>query len=566
MKKTPNVPQPPKDFPEQLKKALLRIRVGDYESAHAVLAPLRAYLPSDSGGLPSTPGPVDYYRLRLATLLAEVAEYRGDYEAARTALLPYGRIVTELEELQREGADLDYTNRPPRAYLFLRQKLYYLWQESVWRYRTGNILRSRELLDLAVHLSERLRRRSETLLTQLYYGAGKLAFHECKEGEAMKMYRHSLMSASQRLDIARRAHDDDVNAPEHDANAPEHDDAFLDNEVEAARYSVAKTLALGLGQCLREQGRLEEAHTQVVAGRLLLNLGADRELSQYARLLLGSIERSIAGEDNKPEVLQHASDQIADCAEYFKGHKGEVGNRARLELALVKMQQRRPDEARAMLETMLETVRHQGGDAKWIAECHLGLSRVARRKKAHLEAVEHGRMAVNAADGLERIRRRAHTVLVLALYDAATDGEVQDDLLKATLKEIDHALASNPDIRTRANMLLTKARAHKCRGEIARAIDAHKEFEALRPLVEVGRIHELARTVESELKPVMNEFRCLADLNAPIYNLDENIDAVSRYIVERVRTDYTTVKDQARAVGRSRSAYYKLLDALKLRH
>jgi tetratricopeptide (TPR) repeat protein len=238
-------------------------------------------------------------------------------------------------------------------------------------------------------------------------------------------------------------------------------------------------------------------------------------------------------------------------------HRGEVGYRSRLELALIAMQQNRLDEARQALEAMLAAE----PDPKWRAECNLGLSRVARREKKYDDAVEFARASVHAADGLERIRRRAHTVLVLALYDAAIaagDDERRDFHLKATLREIERALmpSAEPDVRTRANLLLTRARVFKTQGDIAAALDVYKEFEAIKPLVEVGRIHELAKLVEKELAPVMNTFRCPADHVPPVWNLDVNLDALREYVKEKAERKFKTGRARAAALGRSRGNLY----------
>lgn len=532
----------PADFEEQLTKALRGLRIGDYKTAGDILDGLRDYLPKEDTLVPRRPESHEYFRLRLSTLLAEVAEYRGDYEEGRRALHPYREAIKELKELQREAGDFEF---PKTEYLVLRQKLYYLWQWSVWYYRKEHIAKSRELLDLAIDLAQRLKPTSETLLTQLYYGAAKLTLREGNEIKATRMYHDSLMSASQRLDIAKLAHHED-------ANAPASDDAFLRNEFEAARYSVAKTLALGLAQCLREQGRLEEAHTQAVAGRLLLNLGPDRELSHYAQLLLGSIERSIAGED-RPDILKSATDHITNCAKYFKDHKGEVGYRSRLELALVTMHHGRYGEARAMLEAILSSTKIP----KWVADCYLGLSRIARREEHYVEAVVQAEKAVAAAQDHDRVQRRARTGLVLALYKyaaATADRELREERLRLTLKEIDRVMAGNPDVRTKANMLLTKARVHNLRGEIAQAIDVFKQYQPLRPVVEIGRLRQLAAEVEAELKPGMTKFVCPADLDEPNYHLDVNIEALREYIESKVERAFPKKGDRAKAMGRHRSS------------
>src|SRR5438067_187865 len=144
----------PADFGEQLKKALREIRIGDYEEADRTLAPLRALLPSSDVTPSRNPGTDEYNRLRLATLMAEVADYRGNYNDAEAALHPHRRTIDDLEELHRESDDLHFGEVTP-PYRFRRQQLFYLWQQSVWTYRVGQIPLSRQYLNLAIDLAER---------------------------------------------------------------------------------------------------------------------------------------------------------------------------------------------------------------------------------------------------------------------------------------------------------------------------------------------------------------------------------------------------------------------------
>lgn len=444
MSATRNVPR---DLEQPTSDALACIRLGDYDGATLILAPYRHRLARQNVVLDDV-GRQEFLRLRLATLIAEVYDSKGLYDEAGRVLFPYNSVVRDLKQIQdklakedaKEGEKQPLEPEEPFDYRVTRGKLYFLWQTSVWRYRKERIELSRELLDIAIDLAERLQPRSESLLTQLYYGAGKLALHEGDEVKATKMYRRSLMNAADRLAairIKRKKVDptDEINAR-------------WSYELRAATYGVAKTLALGLGHCLREQSRLEEAHTVIVAGSLLLN--ADEQLAYYATLLLGSIERSMAGETNKP-LLARARTQIDDCAEYFATHHGEVGTRARLESALVIMQQRQVPEAKERLHRLLASAK----DAKWIAEANIGLTRAARRSNDHDAAVRFAQDAVKAAGrpGMIRILRRAETVLVLAMYEHATVDGFQPALLKKTLKEIERVLSlpGKLDVRTRAN-------------------------------------------------------------------------------------------------------------------
>ena len=146
----------------------------------------------------------EYHRLRLATLVAELAEYRGRYKpredakppvtiqtiTAKEALAHYDLIIPDLEDWQREGS-VKFGEEKNPVRLLLRQKLYFLWQQSVLQYRTGDISRSRELLDLAIDLADRLdpppMRCAAAVLRRR-----KLPFHESRSRTPLRCITKSL--------------------------------------------------------------------------------------------------------------------------------------------------------------------------------------------------------------------------------------------------------------------------------------------------------------------------------------------------------------------------------------
>src|SRR5262249_34639870 len=149
--------------------------------------------------------------------------------------------------------------------------------------------------------------------------------------KATKFYRESIVNASAALARARDQ----------------------EHEAAVARYSIAKNLALGLGQCLREQGRLEDAYTVVVAGRLLFEFTKDVSLTLYAEQLLASIERGTAGESSGDHLLDSARTRLEECVKFFAKRPGDDSFRSRYELALVLMQQGELPAAREMMKSVL---------------------------------------------------------------------------------------------------------------------------------------------------------------------------------------------------------------------
>src|SRR5262249_50633017 len=150
-------------------------------------------------------------RLRVATLTGQIAERLGDnYKLAKQTLLPLTRIAEDVEGIEgTKRLQVLTANNLERRYF--RQKLYYVWQLSVLCYRLGNLGDSNRYLHLALRLAEQLEPSPESLLANLYYGAGKLALRDLDYTRATVMFRRSIVSASSGLAAARlRGKDVDV--------------------------------------------------------------------------------------------------------------------------------------------------------------------------------------------------------------------------------------------------------------------------------------------------------------------------------------------------------------------
>jgi hypothetical protein len=268
----------------------------------------------------------------------------------------------------------------------------------------------------------------------------------------------------------------------------------------AARYSIAKALALGLGQCLREQGRFEDAHTVVVAGRLLLDLTEDAMLRNHARLLLGSIERGAAGETDD-ERLRSARLNLEESARFFDARDGESWYRAHYELALTKMQQRQIPDARDEVADLLKRARATD-NAKWKVNGLIALSRIERRDREHSKAVTAAIEAHDIADtiGLARIKRRANITLAIAWYHRAVAGAPADRRLLGEAKVALHdaqEVMTKHDTRNRVMLLLVSAMIHIAEDDYTTATHQYRESQKIGHWVEGGRVREMAAGVKS---------------------------------------------------------------------
>ncbi|HYR28411.1 MAG TPA: tetratricopeptide repeat protein [Thermoanaerobaculia bacterium] len=524
---------------DTVRDALRSVRVGDYVHAAKLLEPFESHVPRSAEELRDLDTTHQTLLLRLITLLADISDHDGQYERAALLLLPHRWIVSHVEQTGTGAVSHEDMGRDERK--LLRQRLYFIWMLSVLRYRQNRFAESAELLALARDVAERMVPRANGILTQVYYGSAKIALHGSDFPRATVMYRKSLVSASLLSSQRRRKSGDNV----------------VSHETAAAQYSIGKALALGLGQCLRAQGRLEEAHMSVVAGKLLLDLGEDTDLSYHAWLLLGSIERGTAGRSDKA-LLESARKHLEECAVHFERHLGDVWFRSRNELGLVLLQQGQLDDARREMGAVLDRARERESN-KWMAHAYLGLSRIERRAGEHEKAED----AAHAALGkhVSKLETRARLTYAHALHDraVATADKDLDKLHKAEL-ELKNVKIDTRDLRNRPMLLLLQARVFHAKGDERAALEAYEEFEKLEHLVEVGRVREFAQDVKAQLMPALDHFRCPADDAAePDYNKGKNLDALMRHLVTTIcKVPGLTDTQRARKLGMSRPYFADL--------
>jgi hypothetical protein len=448
--------------------------------------------------------------LAAATIRAEIADHDGQYKRAASLLEDFVWVTGDLEsDLHRSKAAFQFPEKGA-AWRRLRQRLFYQWQRSVSAYRAGEFPASRSLMRIARTIAEKLEPRPEGLLTQLYYGAGKLAFQQGKFSEATRLYRDSIVNAAAGPATARAEA----------ATAEE-----LQNEEAAARYSIAKALALGMGQCLREQGRLEEAYPVVVAGRLLLDASGDRALIFHAQQTLASIERGTAGE-REQRLLKSARKRLEECIEYFSDPQRDEWFRSRYELALVYMQQGLLPRARRLMQMVRAHAEGPDRKPKWIANASIGLSRIERRDNDFDLAIRAARHALSAVGAEQKkIARRASGSLARALAAAAIarpTPETLDDAKNAIdgcLQELE-----KDDIRNRLTLDLWNALVLNAMSKQADADAALREYEEHATRVDIGRIKEFAEQVRAVVR------RPAGGLGLPIergeFGLQANLDAL----------------------------------------
>lgn len=523
---------------ELVKAARDFVRTGDHDQASRLLARVKPSLTSIITD-PRAPKKLAVLRrtereeyvllLRRATLEAEIAEHSRDYPTAKNVLQPFEAVATAAlnapgeNDLRLAFADRDLDWRT------VRQELYLFWQLSIVHYREGRVEESSAVLHRALRLAESLHPEVEGLLIQLYYGAAKLAFHRGAYDQATSLYGASFQSAERRLFARGKRH------------------VVSSEEAAAARYSIGKTFALGLGQCLREQGRFEDARTVVIAGRLLLELTPDHVLNNYSGLLLGSIERGMAGESD-PALLATARTRLDAAVLFFKDVASDPWFRAHYELALALMQAGEIVPARREIIALIKQAVACRKE-KWIANGHIALSRIERRAGRFTQSVAAARKAAesSAGSGIERIARRARTTLALALYDRAVRGGVPDpvglDDAEAYLGSALRLLEPN-ETRNRVMLLLVTAQIRLAKSDAVGAQEAYDEYLKIGHWVKSGRVREIGEAVRRELAVSM--FRAPVD-STDDWDLENNRRAFDAYMLQRVRRRHPSAKTGALA-------------------
>ena len=483
--------------------------------------------------------------LKAATIRSEIADHDGYYDTASKLLAPFKAVSDDLEALRRESKDRFSFTKKDIEWWRIRQKLFYQWQSSVALYRAANFAESRRYLRIALDLAKKLTPRPEGLLTQLFFGNGKIEFQMGNHEEAARSYRESIVNAAA----------GPVTANDERASANE-----IAIEEAASIYSTGKAMALGIGQCLREQGRFEEAYPMVLAGLLLLERSGDLTLIRHAQQTLASIERGTAGE-REERLLRSASMRLERCVEFFKEPRRDEFFRSRYELGLVYMQQGLLPQARELMQLVRQ---HAEGNEqlkrrpKWIANACIGLSRIERRDNRFEQAIITADEALAAdSNDQKKITRRARGTRARALAARAINSLTLEHLEEAK-KEIEDCLAElrKDDVRNRLTLDLWKALVLNAMDERPEAEWALKDYEKNAAGVDVGRIQEFAEHVTNEVRR-----RGGSRVGLPIESGDlrwkVNLKALKRELIRKV-AGIESKSARARELDVTRPYYLKL--------
>ncbi|HYC63034.1 MAG TPA: hypothetical protein VEK79_26070 [Thermoanaerobaculia bacterium] len=416
----------------------------------------------------------------------------------------------------------------------LRQELFCAWQFAVLEYRHGRLGESRRIMDAALQIADSMDPGSGGLLTQLYYAQAKLRLRERAFLEASVMFRKSLVAASVRFSNAGGGRD---------------------LERQAAQYSVAKALCLGLAQSLLDQGRLHEAHTVVVAGRMLLDLTPDLVHRSYAQQLLGAIERASA-RDRDAFLLAAARKNLEQCVGFFSQHKPAAAFRARYELGLIDLHLGDSVSSEKRLSGLLMDA-EAAQSVKWTAMAHVGLARVARHMKEFDRSVKEALRARKIATKhkLRTVEINAHTAQLLTLFEQYADQPEQLEEVEDGIHELLRKIPEE-DVRNRVMGLLVHVRVLAARKELRRARATYEKYERIAHLVQSPRVHDIA---ELALRAIStNTFVCPADHVPPEFDLEKNKEALRDYVVHKVETVHQSPDERAEALNVGVSTYYRL--------
>lgn len=536
---------------ENLRIALASLRVGDHEKAaphtDAAARNLRVYRAS-LGKPKAATNLLDLswdrlsleaqfeqlLTLRHATLTAEIGDYRNDARMVDAVLAPIFDVRDDVlrksvRPMKRFNSDKEMEWR------LLRQELFCAHQISVRLYRLRQMELAAQTIAAAIQIAEIMDPISDGLLTQLYYGQAKVMLRNRDFLQATVLFRKSLAKASKRF---AHAMNDDM-------------------EREAAQYSVGKASALGLGQALLDQGRMEEAHGMAVAGHMLLELTTDHVHRNFARQLLGSIQRK-STRDSDTELLGEAAEHLEESLKFFAARKHAAAFRSRYELALIALHRRELDAAEQAMRQLLADA-EKAKLQKWIASAHIGLSRIARKSGQYDVAVAEAKSAraIATRHQMKTMEIKAHTALVQSRFE---QNAASPDALRAVELDVLDLLSGVPehDVRSRVVALLVLVRVLAARKNLRQARARYEEYERIAQFVQSPRINDLAAEALKAISPTVEGFRCPADEMPPKYEMERNVEALERYVVLKVNDDdFKTESERAEALRVPPSTYYR---------
>lgn len=518
-------------------------------------------------------------KLKGAYVEAEVFDHLGHYDEAGETLKTFGKQQHD-ELVRRIRAETTRDEDPAVA------------KRRIWLVRAyASMLYRMEDYPQALRVLQNCRTAIEVLASAEYplygtrarlaYSLGQVFRQLCDYAAARSEFEAAVVFARQRF-VAKTPN---VELPDYPVSQLKDDErAAFDQDRLLAYSTIGKSLALGLGWIAYTTGQLSAASMLLSAGYSLLRETGDSLHRAYAMLLIGAVERALAG--SNPARLDESLRLMKDGAQGLERHPA-YSLRACYELALAYY--KRPEhrqEARRQIGTLKKGLKGTAQrSARWMSSALLIESRIERLEGNVAHAKRCAQLAVTEAEKAVRQRTEPlqtgdtrHETLaeaLIALGEAflaeAHEADQRGDVSKAAAFR-EHAImrfqralplgGHNPKMAAVCRLHL--ARAYSLHGSLLDAHMARSAALALTPSVEHGFVHELAAAVSAEI----DRRDCLfLDGRVSTLKKDRHQAALEAFLIRQAKTRGTSPSDWADSIGISETTLKRMESRLlKLGH
>jgi hypothetical protein len=347
------------------------------------------------------------------------------------------------------------------------------------------------------------------------------------------------------------------------------------NELLFCNRRIAIVLGLGIGFCDLTRGHLSAAHEQLIIARALIAPCNDRLNDAYLALLLGNVQRCLAGSERAE--LRRAEETVTAARNYFEslGHK-RYSARATYELSLIHSALANDPTELDFEENLAEataeadkvfSVSDDFNNNRWKSHALIVKSRIARKLSNFEDAVKFADSALD--HGRDQTLCKIDARITLA---EAKISWVESDLKNnRPLDEDDHRLSNAREhLFTALELLSTSTGSHNekietiCQLHMARSFVLERNYvqasAALQQIKGIGSIEhkwiiEFWHQVKADAAQLNNHFPI--DWNSEVLDYKELTNELSSLLLTVAKQKHPL--NQSARAGFLNLARYKLI-------
>ncbi len=481
-------------------------------------------------------------RLRVLALAAELLDYSGRYEDARTLIEEEGRrcqkILGSLDRRRTKssaGVDLSLTKQ--QVWVVIHYG-YTLYRRSKFTDALAHFELCRRVVNNVIGASLRC----DGTLARVHYCIGLAQREEYQYTLAKENFTRSMDYAWHNLGTRIRTAK---------SNLVESSNSVF------ATFSNAKTLGLGLGWIHYSEGQLELAMPLLLAAKNLLVPYHERLIKAYVDVVYASILRAEKGD--KPDSLNEAIAILDQSHEVFRKHSHDYYRvRSANQLAIAHLEEARnytniSPVHRKALKTSLKFIREMKDfatsveDRRFLCNALVIESRVKGLQQKHSESLALAELAVAQASGNLFGQIDAHIALGEALLKL--------EKYEAACHEFEWAATEgkrNPKVRAVCELHLANANA--LNSDLRSAIRHYHEWQLMEPQVRNAFMRNLADAVNRLLEKKTEDFVVpWSRVSLSSSSLQQDL---REWLVKWARSRTGNEEEAAHLLGVSKQTYY----------